>query len=98
MTNSFQLTEDAEQDIIEIYLYALSEFGEAQADRYVTKLYERFEALAAQPLSGADFGAIHPGARRANHESHAVYYRQNGPDILILRILHQRMDPARHLV
>ena len=37
------------------------------------------------------------GVRRYESVSHAIYYRPTQSGILILRVLHGRMDPARHL-
>jgi toxin ParE1/3/4 len=97
VTTSFRLTHDAERDILDIYLYTLERFGLPQADKYTSDLFDRFAEIAARPSLGRAFGDIHPGARRANHRSHAIYFRPAGDGILILRILHQKMDPARHL-
>lgn len=38
---------------------------------------------------------LRPGLRRFEHRSHAVFYMQNEDGILIVRILHARMDPPR---
>jgi toxin ParE1/3/4 len=97
VTASFRLTRDAERDVLDIHLYTLEHFGPAQADKYIADLFARFSTLAARPSLGRDFGDIHPDARRANQASHAIYYRTDTDGILILRILHQKMDPARHL-
>jgi toxin ParE1/3/4 len=97
VAGSFRLTRDAERDVQEIYLYTLERFGLAQAEAYASGLLARFAALATGPSLGRDFGDIHPGARRVNQKSHAVYYRIDADGILILRVLHQSMDPARHL-
>jgi antitoxin ParD1/3/4 len=35
--------------------------------------------------------------RRTNCVSHAVYYQVTERDVLVLRVLHQSRDPARHL-
>lgn len=94
---SFRLTRDAERDVLDIYLYTLRHFGRTQAETYASDLFARFSAIAAQPSLGRDFGDVHPGARRANQGSHAIYYRSDTEGILVLRILHQKMDPARHL-
>lgn len=97
MTASVRLTRDAERDVLDIYLYTLEHFGLAQAESYTSELAARFLMLAAQPSLGRDFGDIHPGVLRANQRSHAIYYRSAADGILILRILHQKRDPARHL-
>lgn len=97
MTNNFRLTEDAERDIQDIYLYTLEKFGIDQADRCTAELFDRFSELAARPSLGRDFSFVLPNTRRANHASHAVYFRMADNGILVLRILHQAMDPARHM-
>lgn len=97
MTNSYQLTEDAERDIIDIYLFTLENFGLAQAEKYSADMVLRFDFVAQRPELGRDYGAIYPGAYRINQGSHAIYYLRRDTTILILRILHQSMDPARHL-
>ena len=97
MTNSFKLTEDAERDVIDIYLYTLEHFGLAQAEKYSGELFQRFSQISQNPALGRSFSGIYPGAFRANQGSHAIYYKKQGELVLVLRILHQMMDPARHL-
>ncbi|MDF3606226.1 type II toxin-antitoxin system RelE/ParE family toxin [Paracoccus sp. DMF-8] len=97
MTNSYKLTEDAERDVIDIYLFTLEHFGLAQAEKYFAEMFTRFDTIAKIPDLGRDYSDIYPGAFRVNQGSHAVYYRRVDGAILILRILHQAMDPARHL-
>ncbi len=97
VTSSFKLTADAERDVIDIYFYSLENFGVVQAEKYSEELFARFSRIAESPDLGRDFGAIHPGAFRVNQGSHAIYYKRQGDYILVLRILHQMMDPARHL-
>lgn len=97
VTNSFKLTEDAERDVIDIYLYTVQHFGEAQAEKYSGELFQRFSQIAQNPTLGRSFVDIHPGTFRANQGSHAIYYKKQGEFVLVLRILHQMMDPARHL-
>jgi toxin ParE1/3/4 len=94
---SFLLTTEAEADILDIYRYTFENFGEAQADIYHDGLHDCFELLADTPLIGRDYSFLRPGLRRYEHISHSVYYRLTDIGILILRVLHQRMDPARHL-
>ena len=54
--------------------------------------------MAAEDLDfGADYGFVIKGVRRYEAVSHAIYYRSTGADILVLRVLHGRIDPARHL-
>jgi Plasmid stabilization system protein len=55
-------------------------------------------ALAAEhPSFGANYEFVKSDLRRYKCVSHAFYYRENLDGILVLRILHGRMDPSRHL-
>jgi len=53
--------------------------------------------LESNPDPGLDVGALKTGYRRIRAERHVVYYRREGDDVVIIRILHERMDAARHL-
>ena len=53
--------------------------------------------IADNPSFGADYAFVQTGLRRAQYSAHAIYYRQMGTGILVLRILHGRMDVGRHL-
>lgn len=95
--NNYALSADAEQDVIGIYLYSIKNFGLARADQYVSDMYDQFAALSKQPYSGKSCEEVAAGLRRLRHESHIIYYRIKRDDAFILRILHGRMDPGRHL-
>jgi plasmid stabilization system protein ParE len=41
-----------------------------------------------------DFSSV---IRRAKAEHHFLYFRRDGQDIVLLRILHEKMDARRHL-
>ncbi len=68
-----------------------------QAKRYVNTLNAKIEMAAEHPDFGADYGFVVEGVRRYEAVSHAVYYQFTGSGILVLRVLHGRMDPAHHL-
>ena len=53
--------------------------------------------LAEFPDLGRDAGRIRPGYRQMETASHTVFYRRIADGILIVRVLHQRMDFERHL-
>ena len=92
-----EFTHDAERDLINIFLYGIEHFGPVQAERYAKTLNAKIEMVAEHPDFGADYGFVISGVRRYEAVSHAVYYRSTQTGILVLRILHGRMDPARHL-
>lgn len=92
-----ELTKDAERDLIDIYLYGIEQFGQAQAERYAIALNSRIDFIAANPSMGSDYSAVREGLRRYEHVSHAVYFRPTPSGILVLRVLHGAMDPGRHI-
>lgn len=92
-----ELTLDAERDLIDIYLYGIEHFGHAQAERYAETLNGKMAVAADNPSFGADYSFVRDGLRRYECVSHAIYYRTTARGILVLRILHGRMDPGHHL-
>ncbi len=43
MTDKYFLTPESEEDLREIWNYSIREWGEEQADKYISEIYERFE-------------------------------------------------------
>jgi len=87
----------AEEDIKDIYKYSYKNFGEAQAEKYYDGLEERFIAILNKDAHSQDYSHIESGLRRVNYEKHAIYYETYEDEIIILRVLHQKMDALRHL-
>ncbi|MBE9639838.1 type II toxin-antitoxin system RelE/ParE family toxin [Salipiger mangrovisoli] len=92
-----ELSRAAERDLIDIYLYGAEHFGAAQAERYAKSLASKIATAADNPSFGVDYSHVRRGLRRYENVSHAIYYQPTSDGILVLRILHGRMDPARHL-
>ena len=78
--------------------YTLHKWGVAQAARYIRDLEVCFQMLADNPNLGRRCDDIRPGLRRHEHVKHVLFYRQERGEILISRILHQRMLPERHAI
>ncbi|MDO9338765.1 MAG: type II toxin-antitoxin system RelE/ParE family toxin [Caulobacter sp.] len=87
----------AEADIDEIWDYSADNWSVAQADAYLTDLRRMLERIALNPAIGAPCPRVRPGYRKQSCGSHLIFYRQIGEDVDVVRILHQRMDFARHL-
>jgi toxin ParE1/3/4 len=87
----------AESDLIGIWQYSSEEWGEAQADKYLDELDSGIRALAGNPELGIRRDYVRDGYRVLFVGSHAVYYTVTSTTIHVIRILHGRMDPERHL-
>jgi toxin ParE1/3/4 len=93
----YKLSEAAARDIDEILEQSLVEFGVRQMETYYTLLMRRLELLGGNPAIGSVAEDIRPGYRRFPHESHVIFYTIRTEDVLVVRILHQRMDAIRNI-
>ncbi len=93
----FELSQAADNDLNEIYIYSYREFGEAKADAYLQSLEQCFERLAEFPGMGRSIAHIRAGYFRFPHGSHAIFFVKIADGISVVRVLHQRRDPERHL-
>lgn len=93
----YRLSPKAQRDLEGIFDYTVERWGLQQALRYTDLIEAVCARLADTPLHSQDCAIIRPGYRRRNVERHAIYFRQTSYGIAIIRILHQRMDAARHV-
>ncbi len=96
---SYDVTQEALEDLFRIWEYTFDSWSETQADKYEGLLRIAFSTIAAKPFNlGKSYDLIYPGLRGYKVGRHIVFYiiRNNGR-ILIVRILHERMDFKHHL-
>lgn len=93
---SFVLSPLASEDIIHIWTHSLSEWGEKQADHYISELDDCFKRLAENPRLGRERDDIKPGYRSMSSGSHIVFYRIIDSLVEIIGIPHQHEDPENH--
>lgn len=93
----YRLSPAAERDLEQIWLYSLEQWGLSQANDYTDDLLAAFERLAENPQHGQRIDHIRPGYRRSRARRHTIYYRITDYGIAIIRVLHDRMLPLRHL-
>ncbi|VAW97148.1 hypothetical protein MNBD_GAMMA20-856 [hydrothermal vent metagenome] len=53
--------------------------------------------LVNNPDIGKGADEVSPGLLSHSIESHVIYYKRQGDDIVIVRVLHKRMLPDKHL-
>lgn len=88
----FNITPRAKEDLRGIWCYTFEVWGEAQADQYVSALYDRFGWLAQQPQIGKHRPDICEGYYCFLHQKHLVFYLRYERHIDIIGVLHQSMD------
>lgn len=91
------LSENAAEDLIEIYVYTFREFGPRQAETYAGGIEERFSNLAGSPSTGRALIGIAGDYRQSVYGRHVIVYRAQEKGIFIVRVLHGRRDITRIL-
>ena len=93
----YRLSPAAERDLELIWTYTVRQWGVEQADRYLDFLVAAFDKLADSPKTAPSCEFIRQGYRRWGVERHMIYFRITDYGIVIVRLLHERMDASRHL-
>ena len=94
----YRLSKKAEKDIGNIARYGIEQFGIEQARIYRDSIIACFKTLAENPSMGRKADKIQAGYRCFDYRSHLIFYKSEGQDILIIRVLHKRMDAPRHFL
>ena len=94
----YTLSPIAQSRLKEIKAYSLEHFGKHQTTIYLKKLHECMQGLANEPSKGTARNDLKKGYYSKFITSHTIYYRINTPHIEIIDILHQSMEPKRHIL
>ena len=94
----YRFTNEAVKDLEEIWSYTKQKWSLEQADRYYNLVIDEIEFIASNPLLGRSIDFIKEGFRSTKVKSHVVFYKQQKDEtILVVRILHQRMDSENRM-
>ena len=93
----YQFTDKAERDLEGIIDYTVHEWGVSQANTYLDGLESHAQLLAENPDLGKTRETLSEGLLSFPYESHILYYKKHTRGIVIVRVLHQQMDPVKHL-
>ena len=89
----YQFTDKAERDLEAIIDYTVQKWEISQGNTYLDGLESRAQLLAEYPDLGAARETLSAGLLSFPYESHILYYTKHARGIVILRVLHQHMDP-----
>lgn len=93
----FELSEATDRDLAGIYRYSYRNFGAEQADAYLLSIEQCFARLAQFPQLGLSIDYLRRNYFRFEHASHTIFYVRAEFGIRVIRVLHECMDPDRHL-
>ncbi|MGH7823447.1 MAG: type II toxin-antitoxin system RelE/ParE family toxin [Candidatus Binatia bacterium] len=107
----YRISAPAQADLENILATSLERWGVDGRSRYASLLAAAFRTIADQPTAPttrardelfAGLRSFHVRHSRGDHgvrvPVHVVFYRTAGAEVIeIVRVLHERMDPARHV-
>ena len=97
-TRTVKLSPKARQDFIDILRYTGETWGQAQLLTYRDKINAALQAIGENAQLGHHRADLPPTHFAYLVGSHVIVYRPDVADTIgVLRILHQRMSPQRHI-
>ncbi len=93
----YEFTDQAEIDLDTITDYTVEHWGKAQAEKYLDGLEELVQNLVESPNLGVNRNRLLEGLISFPYVSHILYYVKQPHGITIIRVLHKRIDPKRHI-
>jgi toxin ParE1/3/4 len=97
MTARYRLSPAARSDLDEIWDYSAERWGANQANTYIRELAGAIERIASRKRRGRACDDIRAGYFKHACQSHVIFYRMEGEAVVVVRVLHQRMDFDRRL-
>jgi toxin ParE1/3/4 len=82
----------AASDIEEITAFSVAQFGADVASDYLTGLELACELLREFPEMAAIYPRVRPAMRCLIYRSHRIFYRADGEQVLVVRVLHHARD------
>ncbi|KXP12434.1 plasmid stabilization protein ParE [Tsukamurella pulmonis] len=93
----YRLTPAARHDLSSIWDYTEERWDVRQTETYMVEIRAAIERIAEDPDRGRVSDDVREGYRRYAIGSHLIFYRPRIDGVDVVRVLHQRMDPTRHL-
>ena len=97
MNKKYRISQQAIEDLENIWIYTLKKWSKEQANRYYNLIIEEIEFVADNFMIGKSAEQTRKNYRVTKVKSHLIFYRKTENNIIeIIRILHERMDiPGR---
>ncbi len=96
--NQYRISQQAIDDLNDIWVYTLNKWSKKQADRYYDLIMQEIEFISDNYLVGKSAEQTRKNYRVTKIKSHLIFYRKIENEIVeIVRILHQRMEIKKQL-
>lgn len=102
---SLEVTAKAEEDVAEVLLYTLRQWGEAKYWEYSELIEEAYQTIAADPGRGRSRYSVRPRVlghhieQPGRNARHIVFYTYDATTdrVTVVRVLHDSMDFGQNL-
>ena len=91
------LSTEAQKSLKNIRAYSIKNFGTTRTKTYLQSISKKLHELAENPLRGITREDLKVGYYSDIVGSHTIYYRIKPTHIDIIDVLHQSMEPSKHL-
>lgn len=88
----YQFRPAALRDLSQIWAYTANQWSIAQADRYISEITKKIENATKTTQAGSPVAGFQYDYRKLSIGAHHIYYRLVDGKMLVVRILHERMD------
>lgn len=95
--SAFRLTADAKASLMQIARYTQKTWGKKQRVTYLRMIDNCFCSLAENPMQGRFRPDLHHALRSHPAGKHIVFYIAKQDHIVIVNVLHERMDPVKYI-
>jgi len=96
-SKKLHISAPARNDLRLIGEYTQREWGLNQKKKYLGQIKNSFKAICETPGLGKLRDDIDKGLSSYSVQKHIVFYREIKSELLVIRVLHERMDSDRHL-
>ena len=91
------LTEIAKSDLASIRRYSTRTWGREQTSKYIDNLRDTMKGLVRGTVITRGRDDLRPGVLMVTSGRHCIFFEADDSRILVVRVLHDRMDYRRHL-
>ena len=91
------LAEIARADLASIRRFSTRSWGRDQTSRYIDARRDTMKGIVRGTVVTRARDDLRPGILMAASGRHSIFFEADGSRILVVRVLHDRMDYRRHL-
>lgn len=97
MRRRLELTEIARADLKSIRRYSIRTWGQDRTSQYMTAIRDTLKGLVRGTVRTRNRDDLRPGLQMATTGRHCIFFEADESRVLVVRVLHDRMDYRRHL-